>query len=92
MNKKSKHLADLLPCDVIAKYFRGKDDNENLATYYVLDKDNISFYTTIYPALLIAMGKNYRLPDYIVSSATVNELLEIFDSDTLRFYFLYRGP
>lgn len=85
------------------------NDNKNLKTYYVHGKDNIPFHTTIYPALLLAIKNNYRLPDYIVSSAYVNlnnekmskskgnlisanELLETFDSDTLRFYFTFKGP
>lgn len=85
------------------------DDNPNLKTYYVHGKDNIPFHTTIYPALIMATKNNYRLPDYIVSSAyvnlnnekmskskgnliTANELLEMFNSDTLRFYFSFKGP
>ena len=85
------------------------NDNPNLRTYYVHGKDNIPFHTTIYPALILALKNNYRLPDYIISSAyvnlnnekmskskgnliTVNELLETFDSDTLRFYFSLKGP
>ena len=84
-------------------------DNENTITYYVHGKDNIPFHTTIYPALILAAKNNYKLPDYIVSSAYVNindekmskskgnlisanELLETFDSDTLRFYFTFKGP
>jgi len=84
-------------------------DNKKLLTYYVHGKDNIPFHTTIYPALILAIKNNYRLPDYIVSSAyvklddekmskskgnliTVNELLEMFDSDTIRFYFSFKGP
>ena len=84
-------------------------DNPNLLTYYVHGKDNIPFHTTIYPALIMAIKNNYKLPDYIISSAyvnlnqekmskskgnliTVNELLEKFDSDTLRFYFSFKGP
>ena len=47
-------------------------DNKNLKTYYVHGKDNIPFHTTIFPALMLASGDNYRLPDYIVSSAYVN--------------------
>ena len=43
-------------------------DNKNLSTYYVHGKDNIPFHTTIFPALILAMKNNYRLPDYIVSS------------------------
>ena len=85
------------------------DDNANLKTYYVHGKDNIPFHTTIYPALLLSLKDNYRLPDYIVSSAyvnlnnekmskskgnliTANELLDMFESDTLRFYFSFKGP
>lgn len=84
-------------------------DNPNLKTYYVHGKDNIPFHTTIYPALLLSLKNNYRLPDYIVSSAyvnlnnqkmskskgnfiTANQLLDIFDKDTLRFYFSFKGP
>lgn len=84
-------------------------DNPNLKTYYVHGKDNIPFHTTIYPAIITSIKNNYRLPDYIVSSAyvnlnnekmskskgnliTVNELLEMFNSDTLRFYFSFKGP
>lgn len=85
------------------------NDNPNLRTYYVHGKDNIPFHTTIFPALLLAIGDNYRLPDYIVSSAYVNindekmskskgnlitadELLEMFDADTVRFYLSFKGP
>ena len=48
------------------------NENENLKTYYVHGKDNIPFHTTIYPALIMSLKNNYRLPDYIVSSAYVN--------------------
>ena len=85
------------------------NDNENLKTYYVHGKDNIPFHAIIFPALISAIKNNYRLPDYIVSSAyvnlnnekmskskgnliTVNELLDKFDSDTIRFYFAFKGP
>ena len=85
------------------------DDNKDLTTYYVHGKDNIPFHTTIYPALLLSLKNNYRLPDYIVSSAyvnlndqkmskskgnliTANELLDMYDSDTIRFYFTFKGP
>ena len=85
------------------------NDNPNLKTFYVHGKDNIPFHTTIYPALILAIKNNYRLPDYIISSAyvnlnqekmskskgnliTANELLEMFDSDTIRFYFIFKGP
>ena len=85
------------------------DNNENLRVYMVHGKDNIPFHTTILPALELAIGKNYRLPDYIISSAyvnlnnekmskskgnliSVNKLLELFNQDTLRFYFIFNGP
>lgn len=48
------------------------NDNSNLKTYYVHGKDNIPFHTTIYPALILGLKNNYRLPDYIVSGAYVN--------------------
>lgn len=48
------------------------NDNKNLITYYVHGKDNIPFHTTIFPAIVKGIGKNYRLPDRIVSSAYVN--------------------
>lgn len=85
------------------------NQNKNLKTYYVHGKDNIPFHTTIYPALVKGLDLDYRLPDYIISSAyvnlnnekmskstgnliTVNELLEKFSRDTLRFYFTFNGP
>lgn len=85
------------------------NDNKNLRTYYVHGKDNITFHATIYPALELALESNYRLPDYIISSAyitlndekmskskgnliTVNELLNDFVADTIRFYFTFNGP
>lgn len=85
------------------------NNNPNLKTYYIHGKDNIPFHTTIYPALLLAIKNNYKLPNYIISSAyvnlnnekmskskgnliTANELLEMFNSDTLRFYFSLKGP
>lgn len=85
------------------------DNNKNLSTYFIHGKDNIPFHTIIYPALLLALKKNYRLPDYILSSGyvnlqgekmskskgnliTVNELLEIFPSDSIRFFFILNGP
>ena len=84
-------------------------ENDNLKTYYIHGKDNIPFHTTIFPALVTAIDNNYKLPDYIISSAyvnlnnekmskskgnliTANELLDMFDKDTIRFYFSYKGP
>ncbi len=85
------------------------DSNKNLITYYVHGKDNIPFHTIIFPALLLGLDKNYRLPDHIVSSAymtlnnekmskskgnliTIDELLSIVTSDTIRFYLILYGP
>lgn len=47
------------------------NDNINLRTYYIHGKDNIPFHTTIFPAVLKGLNNNYRLPDYIISSAYV---------------------
>lgn len=41
---------------------------EDAKHYYVHGKDNIPFHTIILPALLIANGGGWRLPDQIVSS------------------------
>lgn len=41
---------------------------ENARHYYVHGKDNIPFHTIILPALLLAHGKGWHLPDRIVSS------------------------
>lgn len=82
---------------------------ENAHHYYVHGKDNIPFHTIILPALLIAHGKGYRLPDQIVSSEYltlegrkistsqnyaiwVKDLLDKYDADSLRYYFLANGP
>ena len=77
--------------------------------YYVHGKDNIPFHTIILPALLIAHGAGYHLPDQIVSSEYltlegrkistsqnyaiwVKDLLDKYDPDSLRYYFLANGP
>ncbi|WP_026498018.1 methionine--tRNA ligase [Butyrivibrio sp. WCD2001] len=82
---------------------------ENAKHYYVHGKDNIPFHTIILPALLIAHGAGYRLPDQIVSSEYltlegkkistsrnyaiwVKDLLDKYDPDSLRYYFLANGP
>lgn len=46
--------------------------SNDLKTYYIHGKDNITFHTVIYPALLMAMKHNYKLPDYIISSEYLN--------------------
>lgn len=47
-------------------------DNDNLRTYFVHGKDNITFHTIIYPALLQAINPKWQLPKYIISSEYVN--------------------
>ena len=82
---------------------------EDVKHYYVHGKDNIPFHTIILPALLLAHGKGYHLPDQIVSSEYltlegrkistsqnyaiwVKDLLDKYDPDSLRYYFIANGP
>ena len=92
---------------------KGEDFEElfgkNAKHYYVHGKDNIPFHTIILPALLLAHGKGYHLPDQIVSSEYqtlegrkistsqnyaiwVKDLLDKYDPDSLRYYFIANGP
>ena len=83
--------------------------NPDSIHYYVHGKDNIPFHTIILPALLIANGDGWRLPDRIISSEYctlegrkistsrnyaiwIRELLDRFDADSIRYYFLSNGP
>ena len=45
-----------------------KERDSNIRHYYVHAKDNIPFHTIILPALLLAEGENFHLPDEIVSA------------------------
>lgn len=82
---------------------------ENAKHYYVHGKDNIPFHSIILPALLLANGSGYHLPDQIVSSEYltlegrkistsqnyaiwVKDLLDRYNADSLRYYFLVNGP
>lgn len=47
-------------------------DNDNLITYFVHGKDNITFHSIIYPALLQAINPKYQLPKKIISCEYVN--------------------
>ena len=47
-------------------------NREDLITYFVHGKDNITFHTVIYPALLSAINPSYQLPKKIISSEYVN--------------------
>jgi methionyl-tRNA synthetase len=44
------------------------NQNANTKHYYVHGKDNIPFHTIILPALLLASGGDWHLPDSIISS------------------------
>lgn len=58
----SKHVAEERGADFGALW------GEDAKHYYVHGKDNIPFHTIILPALLIANGGGWHLPDQIVSS------------------------
>jgi len=76
--------------------------------YYVMGKDNITFHTVLWPAILMGAG-DLHLPDEIVASEYlnmggkklstsrgqviyVNDLLERYDADALRYYLMIAGP
>lgn len=47
-------------------------ESDDLRTYFVHGKDNIPFHTIIFPALLLALKLDIKLPEYIVSSEYLN--------------------
>lgn len=55
-------------CENTGLEFESFWKNNETKHYYTHGKDNIPFHTIILPALLIASGENYNLPNYIVSS------------------------
>ena len=76
--------------------------------YYTMGKDNITFHTVMWPAILMGVG-NLHLPDDIVASEFlhmegrkfstsrgqviyVKDFLERFDADALRYYLMIAGP
>jgi methionyl-tRNA synthetase len=76
--------------------------------YYVMGKDNITFHTVLWPAILMGAGE-LHLPDEIVASEYlnmggkklstsrgqviyVNDVLERYDADALRYYLMIAGP
>ena len=76
--------------------------------YYVMGKDNITFHTVLWPAILMGAG-DLHLPDEIVASEYlnmggkklstsrgqviyVNDVLERYDPDALRYYLMIAGP
>jgi len=76
--------------------------------YYVMGKDNITFHTVLWPAILMGAG-DLKLPDEIVASEYLNmggkkfstsrgqviyvrDVLERYDADALRYYLMIAGP
>jgi len=76
--------------------------------YYVMGKDNITFHTVLWPAILMGAG-DFHLPDDIVASEFlhmegkkfstsrgqviyVKDVLDRYDADALRYYLMIAGP
>ncbi len=76
--------------------------------YYVMGKDNITFHTVMWPAILLGVG-GLDLPDEIVASEHlhmegkklstsrghviyVRDVLDRYDPDALRYYLMIAGP
>ena len=76
--------------------------------YYTMGKDNITFHTVMWPAILMGAG-HLHLPDDIVASEFlhmegrkfstsrgqviyVRDVLDRFDADALRYYLMIAGP
>ncbi len=76
--------------------------------YYTMGKDNITFHTIIWPAILLGAG-DLHLPDEIVASEFlhmegsrlstsrgnviyVKDVLDRYDPDALRYYLMIAGP
>jgi len=77
-------------------------------SYYVMGKDNITFHTVLWPAILLGVGE-LKLPDEIVASEFlhmegrkfstsrgqviyVKDVLDRYDADALRYYLMIAGP
>jgi methionyl-tRNA synthetase len=82
--------------------------NDQAWHYYVMGKDNITFHTLLWPAILMGVG-DLKLPDEIVASEFLNmsgkkfstsrgrviyvhDVLERYDADALRYYLMIAGP
>src|SRR6266849_3806101 len=82
--------------------------NDDARHYYVMGKDNITFHTVLWPAILMGAG-DLKLPDEIVASEYLNmsgkkfstsrgqviyvrDVLERYDADALRYYLMIAGP
>ena len=82
--------------------------NPDARHYYVMGKDNITFHTVMWPAILLGAG-GLDLPDEIVASEHlhmagkrlstsrghviyVRDVLDRYDADALRYYLMIAGP
>jgi methionyl-tRNA synthetase len=82
--------------------------NADSRHYYTMGKDNITFHTIIWPAILLGAG-DLHLPDEIVASEFlhmegsklstsrgnviyVKDVLDRYDADALRYYLMIAGP
>jgi methionyl-tRNA synthetase len=83
-------------------------ENPEACHYYTMGKDNITFHTVIWPAILLGVG-GLHLPDDIVASEFlhmegrkfstsrgqviyVKDVLDRYDPDALRYYLMIAGP
>ena len=83
-------------------------DNPESHHYYTMGKDNITFHTVMWPAILMGAG-DLHLPDEIVASEFlhmegrkfstsrgqviyVKDVLDQYDPDALRYYLMIAGP
>jgi methionyl-tRNA synthetase len=88
--------------------WKGWWQNPDSWHYYVMGKDNITFHTVMWPAILMGVG-NLELPDDIVASEFlhmqgkklstsrgrviyVRDVLDRYDADALRYYLMIAGP
>jgi len=82
--------------------------NLDATHYYTMGKDNITFHTVMWPAILMGVG-DMKLPDEIVASEHlhmegaklstsrgnviyVRDVLDKYDADALRYYLMIAGP
>ena len=83
-------------------------ENPECRHYYTMGKDNITFHTVIWPAILLGVG-GLHLPDDIVASEFlhmegrkfstsrgqviyVKDMLDHYAADALRYYLMIAGP
>ena len=88
--------------------WKGWWENGDSWHYYVMGKDNITFHTVLWPAILMGAG-DLHLPDAIVASEFlhmegtklstsrgnviyVKDVLDRYDADALRYYLMIAGP